>query len=218
VDAHGRAGRRRLRLEDHGDGGDGKDEEDDREGDGPGDLEEGVAVDLLGKGLPRLFPEAEAGPDQARLHRDADAERPPRSQHEAAVGDPPDLGLRLYRRHGRVPQRPAARRKEQRHGDEQERRGHAGEQPLAHRLLYLGDGPGFEAVADTAAATAARCRSNTVTQLRAARASTMRSGIAVQSTSLGRRRREASRRQRITKKKERAWAPTEKGSTTASTT
>src|SRR5262249_3485316 len=144
-----------------------------------------------------------------------------RDQQEDVVGDPPELGLRLDRRHRRVPQRPAARREEQRHSDEQERRGHAGEQgeqALAHRLLYLREGPLLGTMAETAAAAAARCRSNTVTQLRAARASTTRSGIAVHSTSLGRRRRGAARRQRITKTKERACAARNRVSTTASTT
>src|SRR5262245_27347574 len=88
--------------------------------------------------------------------------------------------------------------------------------------FYLGGAAGSGAGAETEAETAAdaaRSRSNTATQLRAARASTMRRGIEVQRTSLGRRRALGSaRRHRMTNTKERACTATKSVSTMASST
>ena len=62
-----RGGRGRLlRLEDHPDGRDRDDQQDHRERDGPGDLEQGVAVHLLGNGRARAVAEAPARVEQRR--------------------------------------------------------------------------------------------------------------------------------------------------------
>ena len=124
-DVHPKIGSRGrlLGLEDDPDGGDADDEQDDRKGDRPGDLEHGVAVDLLRDGRARPVAEAPARVDERRLDHDEDHQRGPGDQHEDLVDPLAEVRARPDGRHRAVPEAPAARRHE--HGDSGEEDGGA---------------------------------------------------------------------------------------------